>query len=78
MNRPYWLDILYVAGFFIPPVATVAVLTAAMARRLEWSGPAWLLTYLVAVVVCLVLWVAGLVVWSRRVGADRGTNDGPE
>lgn len=78
VNRPFWLDILHVNGFFIPPVATAAVLTTAVARRLGWSGPAWLLAYLVAVVICLALWLAGLVVWSRHAGAARESNGGSE
>jgi hypothetical protein len=68
VNRPYWLDILHVYCFLVPPVAIAATLTAAVARRLEWSGLAWLLAYLVALVVCLALWLAGLVVWPCRGG----------
>ena len=71
MNRPYWLDILYVNCFFIPPVATAAVVTAAVARSLGYSGPAWLLAYLVALAICLVLWLAGIVAWSSWTGASR-------
>jgi hypothetical protein len=73
------LDILYVNGFFIPPVAIAAAVTVALARRLGWSGPAWLLAYLLAVVISLVLWLAGLVMWSRRhSGSSRGSNSESE
>jgi len=47
-----------------------------LARRLDWSGPVWLLAYLVAVAISLVLWLAGLVAWSRHGGASRGRGGG--
>ena len=70
VKRPFWLDILYVIGFFIPPITTATILTGAVARHLVWSGPVWLLANLVAVVVCLTLWVVGIIVWSRRPGTE--------
>jgi L-asparagine transporter-like permease len=73
------LDIPYVNCFFIPPVAIATAATMVLARRLEWSGPAWLLAYLLAVVISLVLWLAGLVMWSRRqTGSSSASNSEPE
>jgi hypothetical protein len=60
------LDILDVNCFLNPPVAIASAVAAASARWMEWSGPAGVLVYLVAVAISLPLWFTGLVAWSRR------------
>ena len=66
MNRPLWLDILYLGGFLAPPIVIAAVVTTAIAQWMGWSDLVLGLVYLVSVPISLVIWLAGLVLWSRR------------
>jgi ABC-type Fe3+ transport system permease subunit len=65
VNRPFWLDILYVGCFLVPPVVIAAAITVALARWMGWSGLVMGFVYVVSALVSIVLWVAGLVLWSR-------------
>jgi hypothetical protein len=77
VNRPLWLDILYVGWFFVPPVVTAAAIAVALARWMGWSDLVMGLVYLVSVPTSLALWIAGLILRSRlsRKSPREGENE---
>jgi len=66
VNRPLWLDILYVGCVFVPPVVIAAAITGALAHWTGWSDAVMGLVFLVSALIALVIWLAGLVLWSRH------------
>ncbi len=75
MNRPFWLDILYVCADLAPPIAIAAVASVMIARSYAWSGPTRLGAYLVISVASLGLWLAVLIAWSRLRPKSRRDGD---
>jgi hypothetical protein len=65
MNRPYWLDLFYVAAFFVPPTAAATVATILLSKWLKFSSWLALGTYITSVILATTLWLVGLVAWAR-------------
>lgn len=65
MNRPYWLDLVYVAAFFVPPALLAAVAAHLLSRWLDLPAWAAVVAYVVLAVVTIALWVLGLVAVAR-------------
>lgn len=78
MNRPLWLDLFYIAGFFAPPTVVAAVVTFSLSSWLELPGWAAVLVYVGSAIFAIVLWVVALVAWNRIVSPqareDLGAN----
>lgn len=60
MNRPYWLDFIYLAVFFLLPALTAAVATAILSNLFELSGAIWFLTYFAIFVMSTILLLIAL------------------
>lgn len=79
MNRPFWLDLIYLGAFFVP-ASVGAAITAIWVS--EANGlPLWGLVLLTlgCEVVSMAVWLACAVAWSRLVASTkkvRGSNDG--
>ncbi len=63
VNRPFWLDTLYLKAFFGPPAVLTAVATALLAGYFEKSGQARLCVYVGSVALAELLWLCGLITW---------------
>jgi hypothetical protein len=74
MNRPLWLDLLYVAGFFVPPTLVAAVGADFLSNWCELGGWAAVATYVGLAVIATVLWLVGLVAWARITSPQSGDN----
>ena len=74
MNRPLWLDLLYVAGFFIPPTLVAAVGAVFLSNWCELREWATMATYAGLAVMATVLWLVGLVAWTRITSSQSGDN----
>jgi len=68
MNRPLWLDMVYVTVAMSPPMILAAMIPAWLGLK----GIIGLAAYLAIAIVAIVVWLAMLVVWSRLIDYLRG------
>ncbi|PQO41278.1 hypothetical protein C5Y96_00775 [Blastopirellula marina] len=61
MNRPYWLDSVYILVWMLPPVLVAFVVS----KMTGLSGIVGLAVFLGIGLVAIFLWLALLVLWSR-------------
>jgi len=71
MNRPFWLDIVYIAGGMTPPV----IASWLTVQWLQLSGMVGLFSFIGILLVGTILWLGVLVTWSRftKSSDDSGT-----
>ena len=74
MNRPLWLDLIYIASFFVPPTLVAAFGAFGLSKWLELSGWIEFLAYAVLVILAIALWVIGLIAWNR-IASSRAKED---
>jgi hypothetical protein len=65
MNRPLWLELLYLLAFFTPPILLAAISAAVLSGWLGLPGWAAVTAHAALAVLALLLWVLGLVAWTR-------------
>ena len=81
MGRPLWLDLIYLAAWFLPPALLGVAGAVALSDWLALPGWAGLLVCLVFVVLAIGLWFIGLLVWTRITspsGTDSRQNEDAE
>ena len=78
MNRPYWVELFHVAGFFAPSTVVAAAGAFGLSNWLDLPGWTAVLVYVGSAILAMVSWVIGLVAWNRivspRAGEDLGAN----
>lgn len=64
MNRPYWLDLIYLMVFFVPPVVLAVISTTLIERWVGTSGAWGCLLFGAVYVLSIALWIIGLILLS--------------
>jgi hypothetical protein len=77
MNRPLWLDLFCLAGFFAPPTLVAALGAFGLSHWLGLPGWAAAVTYAGLAVLAIVVWAIPLVAWNpirSSQASDPGAN----
>jgi hypothetical protein len=66
MNRPYWLDFVYIAAWMIPPM----LVAFAVSRMAALSGIVGLAAFFGILLVATIVWFLFLVLWTRLIKSE--------